>query len=135
MLAFVFFSRSKTKGQSSRMSVLEIRHEFVDVDARNLEQLYQTFCNQIHLGQWELAKTCLQILHQKRLQLNTNLEEFLTDIIRNPTAYCSGSNAVPTPFHLSLLLLEECRSKQYLDTVRRKQNSRLFYHFKSLFYI
>ncbi|CAF3352016.1 unnamed protein product [Rotaria sp. Silwood1] len=97
------------------MSVLEIRHEFFDVEARNNEQLYQAFCNHVYLGQWELCRICLQILFHKRLQLNTNLEELLIDIIRNPTAYCTGSKAVPTPFHFALLLLEECQVKQYLD--------------------
>ncbi|CAF2871937.1 unnamed protein product [Rotaria sp. Silwood2] len=97
------------------MSVLEIRHEFFDIDARNNEQLYQAFCNHVYFGQWELCRICLQTLFNKRLQLNTNLEELLIDIIRNPTAYCTGSKAVPTPFHFSLLLLEECRVKQYLD--------------------
>ncbi|CAF3740585.1 unnamed protein product [Rotaria sordida] len=97
------------------MSVLEIRHEFFDVEARNNEQLYQAFCNHVYLGQWELCRLCLQLLFNKRLQLNTNLEELLMDIIRNPTAYCTGSKAVPTPFHFALLLLEECRVKQYLD--------------------
>ena len=69
------------------MSVLEVRHEFFDSDTRNNEQLYQAFCNHVYFGQWELCRICLQILYTKRLQLNTNLEELLTDIIRNPTAY------------------------------------------------
>ncbi|CAM4879019.1 unnamed protein product [Rotaria socialis] len=97
------------------MSVLEIRHEFFDTEARNNEQLYQAFCNHVYFGQWELCRICLQILFNKRLQLNTNLEELLIDIIRNPTAYCTGSKSVPTPFHFALLLVEECRIKQYLD--------------------
>jgi hypothetical protein len=71
------------------MSVLEIRHEFFDTDVRNNEQLYQAFCNHVYSGQWEFARLCLEILFQKRLQLNTNLEELLVDIIRNPTAYWS----------------------------------------------
>jgi len=69
------------------MSVLEVRHEFFDIDARNNEQIYQAFCNHVYLGQWELCRICLQILYTKRLQLNTNLEDLLMDIIRNPTAY------------------------------------------------
>ena len=120
------------------MSALEIPHEFFDTDVRNNEQLYQAFCNHVYLGQWEFARLSLEILFQKRLQLNTNLEELLADIICNPTAYwsvgtrlsnwdderwlvshCStGSKSVPTPFHFALLLVEECRKKQYLDAVR-----------------
>jgi hypothetical protein len=69
------------------MSVLEIRHEFFDTDARHNEQLYQAFCNHIYTGQWELARLSLEILFHKRLQLNTNLQELLVDIIRNPTSY------------------------------------------------
>ncbi|CAF3487332.1 unnamed protein product [Adineta steineri] len=97
------------------MSVLEIRHEFVDIETRDNQQLYQAFCNHIYLGQWELCRICLQILFTKRLKLNTNLEDLLIDIIRNPTAYCTGSKSVPTPFHFALLLVEECRVNQYLD--------------------
>jgi hypothetical protein len=69
------------------MSVLEIRHEFFDIDVRNNEQLYQAFCNHVYLCQWEFSRICLQILFTKRLQLNTNLQDLLIDIIRNPTAY------------------------------------------------
>ncbi|UJR25727.1 hypothetical protein I4U23_007079 [Adineta vaga] len=97
------------------MSVLEIHHEFFDIQTRNVEQLYQAFCNHVYLGQWEFARICLQILFHKRLELNPNLEELLIDIIRNPTTYCTGSKSIPTPFHFALLLVEECRAKQYLD--------------------
>ena len=69
------------------MSVLEIRHEFFDVDARNNEQVYQAFCNYVYFGQWELSRLCLEILFQKRLQLNTNIEDLLIDIVRHPTVY------------------------------------------------
>ena len=69
------------------MSVLEIRHEFFDVDARNNEQVYQAFCNHVYLGQWELCRLCLEILFHKRLQLNTNIEDLLIDIVRHPTVY------------------------------------------------
>ena len=69
------------------MSIVEIPHEFFDIETRNNEQLYQAFCNHVYLGQWELCRICLQILFHKRLQLNTNLEDLLIDIIRNPTAY------------------------------------------------
>ncbi|CAF0855042.1 unnamed protein product [Adineta ricciae] len=97
------------------MSVLEIHHEFFDTDTRNTEHLYQAFCNHVYLAQWELARVCLQALFHKRLELNPNLEELLIDIIRNPTTYCTGSKSIPTPFHFALLLVEECRLKQYLD--------------------
>jgi hypothetical protein len=34
--------------------------------------------------------------------------------------YCStGSKSVSTPFHFALLMVEECRVKQYLDNVRK----------------
>lgn len=69
------------------MSVLQIRHEFFDTEARNNQLLYQAFCNHVYFGQWELSRICLQILFGKRLQLNTNLEDLLVDIIRNPVAY------------------------------------------------
>lgn len=69
------------------MSVLEVRHEFFDVEARDNDKLYQAFCNHVYLGQWELTRICLAILYHKRLKLNTNLEDLLMDIIRNPTVY------------------------------------------------
>lgn len=69
------------------MSHLEVPHEFFDTETRDNEQLYQAFCNHVHCGQWELARLTLEILHPRRLKLNTNLEELLIDIIRNPTAY------------------------------------------------
>ena len=69
------------------MSVFEVPHEFFDTKARTNEQLYQAFCNHVYCGQWVLARMALEILYPQRLTLGTNLEELLTDIIRNPTAY------------------------------------------------
>jgi len=33
--------------------------------------------------------------------------------------FSAGSKSVLTPFHFALLMVEECRVKQYLDDVRK----------------
>ncbi|CAF0745436.1 unnamed protein product [Didymodactylos carnosus] len=100
----------------NKMNVLEVPHEFFDVETKNLEYLYQAFCNYVYLGQWELSCVCLELLFNNRFQLKNSLEQLLIEIIKNPASYCIGSNSVSTPYHFALLLVQECQNKLYLET-------------------
>ncbi|CAF1082231.1 unnamed protein product, partial [Didymodactylos carnosus] len=109
-------STTKTKPTKDKMSILELQHEFFDVETKNLEYLYQAFCNYVYLGQWEFSRVCLELLYNERFQLkSSNLEQLLIEIIKNPESYCIGSNSVPSPYHFALLLAQECENKFYLE--------------------
>ncbi len=47
----------------------------------SIKQLFQFFCNNISLGQWESAKACLDQLISSKDVLKLDLNQLLTDII------------------------------------------------------
>lgn len=87
-----------------------VTHPFDREEEVSVEQLFTSFCNHLTLGQWELTRVCLQGLFKKGNQLKKPLNEILRAIIDQPHHASSGSQSVPSPFHLSWLCLVE-----YLD--------------------
>ncbi|XP_048586399.1 zinc finger FYVE domain-containing protein 26-like isoform X2 [Nematostella vectensis] len=76
----------------------------------SLELLFNSFCNHITLGQWELARVCLRSLSEQRQQLGKPLKEILRALIDQPLACCKGSLSLESPYHLTWVFLME-----YLD--------------------
>lgn len=50
----------------------------------SLKLLYKFFCNNLVLGQWELAKACVQQLHRDGKSIDVNIGDILRDVAHYP---------------------------------------------------
>ncbi|OWF55424.1 Zinc finger FYVE domain-containing protein 26 [Mizuhopecten yessoensis] len=78
----------------------------------SVERLFRYFCNNLYLGQWEVARACLQQLHREGQLIGRNIKDFLRDITENPyeRSLCIGPEcSVTSPQQLSWLSLQEYR--------------------------
>lgn len=69
------------------MDVMSLEHNFGNEFQTSIKQLFQFFCNNFNLGQWESAKACLDQLISSNEILKFDLNQLLTDIILDPTLY------------------------------------------------
>ena len=69
------------------MDVLSLEHQFGNETETSIQKLFIFFCNNIRLGQWQLAKACIKQLEFSKKSFNFNLNDILNDIIDNPTNY------------------------------------------------
>ena len=116
------------------MDVMSLEHNFGNEYQTSIKQLFQFFCNNLNLGQWESAKACLDQLISSQDVLKFDFNQLLTDIILDPTLYwlvfllcffvrltnsvvlnSNGSDFIKSPYHLSLLLYEYCNEKKILN--------------------
>ncbi|XP_053395117.1 zinc finger FYVE domain-containing protein 26-like [Mercenaria mercenaria] len=79
---------------------------FVNDTGKNL--LFQHFCNNLYLGQWELARACAKELHIGCEGPGNHVCEILKDVVRQPFNRSILSASVPSPCQLSWLCLLEC---------------------------
>ncbi|XP_069118425.1 uncharacterized protein [Argopecten irradians] len=76
----------------------------------SVKRLFRYFCNNLNLGQWEVARTCLHQLHHESKLIGRNIREILRDIIENPyhRSHCIGQDfQISSPQQLSWLALQE----------------------------
>ena len=69
------------------MDVMSLEHNFGNEFQTSIKHLYQFFCNNLSLGQWESAKACLDQLIINKASLKFDFNQLLIDIILNPTLY------------------------------------------------
>ena len=69
------------------MDALSIEHNFGREIETSIHQLFNYFCNNINLGQWQIAKACLKQLDANRKNFKFDLNTILMDIIENPELY------------------------------------------------
>lgn len=69
------------------MDVLSIEHYFGKEIETSFQQLFIYFCNNINLGQWQVAKACLKQLDANKKSFKYDLDSVLSDIIENPEVY------------------------------------------------
>lgn len=50
----------------------------------SIKLLYKFFCNNLFLGQWELARSCIARLNDEKAWLKVDIRNILTDIINYP---------------------------------------------------
>jgi hypothetical protein len=50
----------------------------------NRQLLFQHFCNNLYLGQWELARACIEELNLECHGLDKSISSVLKDIARQP---------------------------------------------------
>ena len=65
------------------------QHPFGKEEQVSREQLFVSFCNNLYLGQWELARACAQRLDKLKTNEsdeNVNITEVLKAVVRYP--YC-----------------------------------------------
>lgn len=69
------------------MDVLALEHYFGKELETSTHQLFIYFCNNIQLGQWQVAKSCLLQLEQNKKYFKHDFNQILIDIIENPDLY------------------------------------------------
>lgn len=69
------------------MDVMSLEHNFGKEIETSLHQLFNYFCNNINLGQWQAAKACLKQLELNKNNFKFDLNSVLIDIIENPEFY------------------------------------------------
>lgn len=52
----------------------------------SVKLLFKFFCNNLYLGQWELARACISRLHSEKQHLTVAIRDVLIDIVKYP--YC-----------------------------------------------
>ncbi|XP_028414314.1 zinc finger FYVE domain-containing protein 26-like isoform X2 [Dendronephthya gigantea] len=65
--------------------------------------LYKFLYNNLRVGQWELARACIEALLQNDGSYEEKFADLLRNVIDEPLLYSDGSHSVETPFHLSWL--------------------------------
>ena len=58
-------------------------HPFGRENEVSVKQLFQTFCINLNLGQWECARACIKELHEQHELTDLNIKSVLTDLVRN----------------------------------------------------
>jgi zinc finger FYVE domain-containing protein 26 len=69
------------------MDVLSLEHNFGREIETSIQQLFTFFCNNISLGQWQLAKACLKQLYLNKKSFKFDLDEIIHDVVANPQVY------------------------------------------------
>ena len=64
-----------------------LEHPFGRENEVSLRQLFNFFCNNLQLGQWELARACIDELHGQRELLQVSVRDKLRSIAENPYGY------------------------------------------------
>ncbi|CAH1262608.1 ZFYVE26 [Branchiostoma lanceolatum] len=82
-------------------------HPFGREEEVAVGQLFVCFCNNVSLGQWELARACVEQLHNYREKTPCSIQDILKAIAEHPYDLRSGGVSVPTPHHLSWMCITE----------------------------
>ncbi|XP_059160306.1 zinc finger FYVE domain-containing protein 26-like, partial [Physella acuta] len=136
-------------------TVLNFLDDHNDIEWRKkIEDLIKYFCNNVFLGQWELARCAVPILNEsndessenivkpaaspknddlgnKEIERNMNAKIFtnmLIDVTQYPFSQSLGSRSVPSPHHLSwlcILALNTGRSLKVSDELCKEVDFRL----------
>ena len=69
------------------MDVLSLEHHFGKEVETSFHQLFTYFCNNINLGQWQMARACLKQLDANKKLFKTDFRSMLAEIIENPQLY------------------------------------------------
>jgi hypothetical protein len=67
--------------------IMSLEHYFGKEVETSINQLFVSFCNNISIGQWQLAKACLRQLDANKKSLKFDLNAIMTSIIANPQLY------------------------------------------------
>jgi hypothetical protein len=66
------------------MSKERLKHPFGRENEVSVQLLFKSFCNHIHLGQWELASACVKELNEQRDILGRDITYVLRQIAQDP---------------------------------------------------
>ena len=69
------------------MSKKELQHPFGRENEISAQQLVTFFCNNVYLGQWELANACIHELESQKEILGVDVVEILREISCVPYGY------------------------------------------------
>ncbi|KAK6181134.1 hypothetical protein SNE40_009062 [Patella caerulea] len=85
-------------------------HDVERAERDSIKLLYKCFCNNLQLGQWEVARSCIQQLKEKEAIIGCDINDILTEIAENPYQQSLGSSTLNSPSQLSWLCLLECQT-------------------------
>ncbi|XP_019625924.1 PREDICTED: zinc finger FYVE domain-containing protein 26-like [Branchiostoma belcheri] len=98
--------------ETGRSSDGKFSHPFGREEEVAVSQLFVCFCNNVSLGQWELARACVDQLHTHREKTPCNIQHILKAIADHPYDLRCGGMSVPTPHHLSWMCITEFEGLQ-----------------------
>ncbi|XP_076098495.1 uncharacterized protein LOC143068375 isoform X2 [Mytilus galloprovincialis] len=73
----------------------------------SIKLLFKFFCNNLFLGQWELARSCIARLNDEKAWLKADIRKILTDIIYYPFSRSIANHDIGSSHQLSWLCLQE----------------------------
>ncbi|KAJ8044497.1 Zinc finger FYVE domain-containing protein 26 [Holothuria leucospilota] len=95
-------------------------HPFGDEEEVSKIQLFVALCNNLQLGQWELARACILSLYARKEDKCDStfpaVDDLLKALVENPHKTCFGSDSLPSPVHLSW------HCSQLLQTLTNSEN-------------
>ncbi|KAL5009258.1 hypothetical protein ScPMuIL_014839 [Solemya velum] len=92
----------------------------------SMKLLFKFFCNNLYLGQWELARACLKQLHEESSLIDgSKITDILTDIAEYPNGRSVGFDTLRSPHQLAWLCMSECRTLQEKESGNRVSVDRL----------
>ena len=80
-------NRNKKSEKASSIDYQIIEYPFGKEYEVSAFQLFTSFCNNLHLGQWELARSSIFQLRNQRKLLDRNIDQTIRTISENPTGY------------------------------------------------
>jgi hypothetical protein len=69
------------------MDVMLLEHHFGKEIETSIQQLFNYFCNNFYLGQWQAAKACLKQLLACQKNFKFDMNSLLMNLIENPSCY------------------------------------------------
>ncbi|XP_077991490.1 zinc finger FYVE domain-containing protein 26-like [Glandiceps talaboti] len=95
-------------------------HPFGKEEAVSAEQRFRFFCNNLRLGQWELARSCIKQCQSHQNEVSkTTIKDILNTAVECPYECSYGSASLPSPNHLSWLCLQDCEHYFGKDSLPR----------------
>ncbi|XP_064623470.1 zinc finger FYVE domain-containing protein 26-like isoform X2 [Lineus longissimus] len=90
------------------------------------KSLFSFFCQNLHLGQWELAHTCIQDLSKS----DASVKDLLKSVVLYPYDQSNGSQFIKNPHQLSWLCLQAYR--EVAEDAEETESVEIDVHFRLL---
>ncbi|XP_036363256.1 zinc finger FYVE domain-containing protein 26-like [Octopus sinensis] len=117
---------------SNHVAVASQAFPFGNELRESVRLLFRFFCNNIYLGQFELARACVPYLAQHGTHYGVDIGQILKQIVEYPYGRSVGSTQLKSPHHLSwICLLEYLKLEPYelkpsdVETLKRDVEFRI----------
>ena len=75
------------KGKALDSNLIKNGFPFGEEKSVSIQKLFTFFCNNLHLGQWGLARSCVTRLYEESELLQVDIRELLRNIAENPIGF------------------------------------------------